>query len=161
MPAETQTIADYVARARLSDLPDAVRHEGVRAFLNWLGCTLGGCRHEIVETVDCTLGEFSGPADSTVIGRQHRYDMFLASCLNCMSSSVYTFDDTHAEAIVHPTGPVASAVFALAERHGNSGADDVRKLQRRVRGRPRHVVPYVSRIERMRREMRSQAGCLN
>lgn len=123
MTAETQTIADYVARARLSDLPEAVRHEGVRAFLNWVGCTLGGCQHEIVETVDRTLGEFSGPADSTVIGRQRRYDMFLASYLNCISSSVYTFDDTHAEAIVHPTGPVVSAVFALAEWHGNSGAD--------------------------------------
>jgi 2-methylcitrate dehydratase PrpD len=123
MPTETQTVADYVARARLSDLPELVRHEGVRAFLNWLGCTFGGCRHEIVETVDRTLGEFSGPAESTVIGRQRCYDMFLASCLNCMSSSVYTFDDTHAEAIVHPTGPVASAAFALAERHGSSGAD--------------------------------------
>jgi 2-methylcitrate dehydratase PrpD len=123
MPTETQTVADYVARARLSDLPEPVRHEGVRAFLNWLGCTFGGCRHEIVETVDRTLGEFSGPADSTVIGRQRCYDMFLASCLNCMSSSVYTFDDTHAEAIIHPTGPVASAVFALAERHTSSGAD--------------------------------------
>jgi 2-methylcitrate dehydratase PrpD len=123
MPAETQAIAEYVARARLADLPQAVRHEGVRAFLNWLGCTLGGCRHEIVETVDRTLGEFSGPAVSIVVGRSRRYDMFLASCLNCISSSVYTFDDTHAEAIVHPTGPVASAVFALAERHASSGAD--------------------------------------
>ena len=123
MAAETRTIADYVAHARLDDLPEAVRHEGIRAFLNWMGCALGGCRHEIVRTVERALGEFSGPADATVLGRQRRYDMLLASWLNCISSSVFTFDDTHAEAIVHPTGPVASAAFALAERRGASGAD--------------------------------------
>jgi 2-methylcitrate dehydratase PrpD len=123
MAGETQAIADYVARTQLSDLPAAVRHEGIRAFLNWMGCTLGGCRHEIVETVERALGEFSGPANATVLGRRARYDVFLASCLNCVSSSVYTFDDTHAEAIVHPTGPVASAAFALAERNGSTGAD--------------------------------------
>ena len=82
MAAETQTIAGYVADARLADLPDAVRHEGVRAFLNWMGCTLGGCRHEIAKTVERSLAAFSGPADATVLGRQRRYDMFLASCLN-------------------------------------------------------------------------------
>jgi 2-methylcitrate dehydratase PrpD len=123
MAGETQLIADYLARTQLSDLPGAVRHEGIRAFLNWMGCTLGGCRHEIVETVERALGEFSGPANATVLGRQAHYDMFLASCLNCISSSVYTFDDTHAEAIVHPTGPVASAAFALAERNGSTGAE--------------------------------------
>jgi 2-methylcitrate dehydratase PrpD len=123
MPTISEVIADYVLQTKLEDLPESVRHEGIRAFINWLGCVLGGCRHEVVDVTDRTLGDFSGKAESTVIGRNRQYDIFLASCLNCISSSVHTFDDTHAEAIVHPTGPVASAVFALAERNGSSGAD--------------------------------------
>jgi 2-methylcitrate dehydratase PrpD len=118
-----QTIAEYVSSARLADLPDVVRHEGERAFLNWLGCVLGGCQHPIVDLVDGALGASSGPKDATVIGRGHQYDVFLASYLNCISSSVHTFDDTHAEAMVHPTGPVASALFSIGELKGTLGSE--------------------------------------
>jgi 2-methylcitrate dehydratase PrpD len=40
-----------------------------------------------------------------------------------MSSSAHGFDDTHAEAVVHPTGPVAAALLALGERDRMHGRD--------------------------------------
>ena len=119
----TQAIAEYVANVKLADLPGTVSHEGVRAFLNWLGCTLGGSQHVSVQIADRALADFSGPPQATVIGRGRRSDIFLASCLNCMSSSVNTFDDTHAEAMVHPTGPVAAAILAMAEWRKTSGSE--------------------------------------
>jgi 2-methylcitrate dehydratase PrpD len=68
-PATTRELADFVVRTQLTNLPDAVRHEGLRAFLNWIGCALGGCRHEAVEIALAVAEEFSGPKRAMVIGR--------------------------------------------------------------------------------------------
>ncbi|HEY7697526.1 MAG TPA: MmgE/PrpD family protein, partial [Vicinamibacteria bacterium] len=46
-----------------------------------------------------------------------------ASLLNGMSSHVLDFDDTHLETIIHPAGPVAPVLLALAERRALSGAE--------------------------------------
>ena len=47
--------------------------------------------------------------------------MLTATLLNCLSSAAYSFDDTHAEAIVHPSGAVATALMALAEQQEITG----------------------------------------
>jgi 2-methylcitrate dehydratase PrpD len=41
----------------------------------------------------------------------------------CLASSIYSFDDTHEQAVVHPSGPVAAAALALAEVKPVSGQD--------------------------------------
>ena len=38
-------------------------------------------------------------------------------------SHVFDFDDTHLRTIIHPAGPVASAILALAEYKPVSGRD--------------------------------------
>ena len=100
-----------------------MRREALRSFVNILGCTIGGARHEVVDLADRTLGEYAGAPHATVIGRGHKADALHACLINCLGSSIYSYDDTHAEAVVHPAGPVAAAALALAERHPTSGAD--------------------------------------
>ena len=58
-----------------------------------------------------------------MIGRGHKADALHACLINCLASSIYSYDDTHAEAVVHPAGPVATAILALAERRPTNGAD--------------------------------------
>lgn len=48
-PAITRELAAYATRSRFATLPEHVRTEGARAFLNWMGCVLGGCREPAVE----------------------------------------------------------------------------------------------------------------
>jgi 2-methylcitrate dehydratase PrpD len=43
--------------------------------------------------------------------------------MNGITSHVFDFDDTHLPTIIHPSGPVASALFALAEYRPVSGAE--------------------------------------
>jgi 2-methylcitrate dehydratase PrpD len=119
----TSRITDYILAARWSDLPAPVRHETLRSFFNILGCTIGGARHEVVELADQTLGEYAGAPHATVIGRGRKADALHACLINTLSSSIYSYDDTHAEAVVHPSGPVACAALALAEKRPTSGAD--------------------------------------
>src|SRR5277367_2923721 len=121
--AVTSRITDYIQAARWADLPDSVRRETLRSFVNILGCTVGGARHEVVALTDSALTEFVGAPHATVIGRGHKADALHACLINCLSSSIYSYDDTHAEAVVHPSGPVATAALALAERRPVNGAD--------------------------------------
>jgi len=112
----TRTLAKFIVNHRYADIPQQVRHEAARSFLNWVGCAVGASRHETVERALAALGEFSGPREATVLGRGDRLDIMLAALMNGMTSHTFDFDDTHLKTVIHPSGPVASAILALAER---------------------------------------------
>ena len=121
--AVTRTLARYVVDARPGDIPAAVTREAQRALLHWIGCSLGGCRHEVVETALAAFGEFSGPRVATVIGRSERVDSLLAALLNGISADVLGFSDTHLKTVIHAGGVIGPSVLALAERQRVSGRD--------------------------------------
>ncbi|MDE0306861.1 MAG: MmgE/PrpD family protein [Albidovulum sp.] len=111
----TAELARWIVDLRENDVPPEVRREGVRTFVNWLGCAVGGSKHETVDAALRVLESFSGTRSSTVIARTTRLDALSASLINGISSHVLDFDDTHLKTIIHPAGPVSSALLALAE----------------------------------------------
>ncbi len=46
-----------------------------------------------------------------------------AAFLNAAAGNIADFDDTHLRTVIHPTAPVAPALFALAELRRVSGAE--------------------------------------
>ena len=121
--SETRTLASYVVATRYDEIPDDVRREAHRALVNYLGCALGGAADPAVDIALRALGPYSGPATAAVLGRVERLDPLHASLMNGISSHVYDFDDTTPQNYVHPTSPVASALFAHAAAHPVSGRD--------------------------------------
>ena len=119
----TRALARFVVKSQFDDIPAAVRHEAGRSLLNWVGCALGGSRHDAVGIALQTLAPFSGPAQASVLGRHERLDCLHAALVNGMSAHVLDFDDTHLRTLLHPSVPVASALLALAERQSLTGAD--------------------------------------
>lgn len=119
----TRRLVEFALSVESRDLPDAVRHEATRSLVNFVGCAVGGSNHESVECAQRALADISGPAAASIIGRTQMTDVLTAALLNCMSSSAHGFDDTHAEAVVHPAGPVAAAVLALGERDRMRGEE--------------------------------------
>src|SRR6516164_290925 len=124
----TRTLARHVVSAKSSDLPPSVRKEAARTLLNWVGCTLGGSRHETTGIAISALAPFSGPAQAGVLGRKERLDILNAALINGISSHVLDYDDTHSHNIIHPAGPVIAAILALSERRQVSGAEFVNAL---------------------------------
>jgi 2-methylcitrate dehydratase PrpD len=124
----TRTLARYIVNSKPGDLPAPVRDHAVRTFLNWLGCAVGSCQHEAVDIAIKALATFSGPPQASVLGRSERVDIFSAALFNGISSHVFDFDDTHLKTVIHPAGPVASAIFALAEYRPVTGAEFVHAL---------------------------------
>ncbi|WP_128565160.1 MmgE/PrpD family protein [Methylobacterium crusticola] len=124
----TRTLARYVTTARFNDLPDAVRREGTRTFLNWVGVAIGGSHHETLDVAVSALAPFSGPPQAGLFGRPERFDIMNAASLNGVSSHIFDYDDTHLKTVIHPAGPVASAILAYAEMRPVSGADFLNAL---------------------------------
>jgi 2-methylcitrate dehydratase PrpD len=120
---ETQTLASYVVTGRIESVPEDVRHEARRAILNYVGCALGGCVDTAVDRAIQALGPYSGKPTANILGRSERMDPLHASLMNGISSHIYDFDDTTPKNYIHPTSPVASALFAYASVHPVSGRD--------------------------------------
>ena len=119
----TATLARFVVDHRYSAVPATVRHEAARSVLNWIGCAVGGSEHETVIRALAALNPLSGPRVATVLGRRDRLDVMLAALMNGITSHTFDFDDTHLRTVIHPSGPVASAILALSETRRVSGAD--------------------------------------
>ncbi len=128
MTGITRGLSQYVAASQYEKLPPAVRHEGLRAFVNWVGCAAGGSREPDVELMIEMLSEFSGAKNATIVGRRERLDAPNAALVNSMSSAALAFNDTHNRTVAHPTSPVAAALLALAERRPLSGREMLHAL---------------------------------
>ena len=122
-PEVTRQLANYIVNSTWGDIPAGARYEAVRSVFNWVGCCLGGARHMTTERALAALAEFSGKQEATVLGRPERLDILHGALLNGITSHVLDYDDTHLETIIHPAGPVASAILALGERQHTSGED--------------------------------------
>ncbi|MFD0938723.1 MmgE/PrpD family protein, partial [Methylobacterium trifolii] len=124
----TRTLARYVVSARYEDLPEAVRKEATRTFLNWVGVAVGGSHHETLDVAVAALQPFSGPPQAGLFGRPERFDIMNAAFLNGVSSHIFDYDDTHLKTVIHPAGPVASAILAYAAMKPVSGAEFLNAL---------------------------------
>lgn len=117
----TKILATYVSNARPDALPPAVRREGRRSLLNWVGVAIGGSHHPTVDIAVSALQPFAGHAQASLFGRGEQLDVMNAAFVNAVSSHIFDFDDTHLKTIIHPAGPVASAVLAFAEYRSAAG----------------------------------------
>ncbi|KAJ6130286.1 hypothetical protein N7512_003066, partial [Penicillium capsulatum] len=99
------------------DLSEDVIHAATRSFYNWAGCTIGGSAHAATTTARRALARFSGPPTSHLLGSDNGTDTDAshAALINGIASHMHDYHDTHLDTIIHPTGPVTSALLAMAE----------------------------------------------
>ncbi|MBZ9894446.1 MULTISPECIES: MmgE/PrpD family protein [unclassified Mesorhizobium] len=119
----TAILARYVVSASADSVPTNVRREAVRSFLNWTGCAVGGSQHPSVDIALGAVSPFAGKDQAAILGRRERLDALNAALINGIASHVFDFDDTHLRTIIHPAGPVASAILSLAQLQPTSGRD--------------------------------------
>jgi 2-methylcitrate dehydratase PrpD len=120
-PPITRVLAEFVAGHPSRGWSDAIEHEAHRTLLNWVGCAVGAARHAAVEAALAAVQELQPAAQASLLGRSERVDIASAALVNGIASHTFDFDDTHLKTIIHPAGPVASALLALAERLGAQG----------------------------------------
>ena len=121
--SETRILASYVVDARYDDIPQDVRHEAARSLVNYMAVALAGSVDPAVDIAIRALTPFSGRPTAAILGRVERLDPLHASLMNGISSHVDDFDDTTPQNYIHPTSPVASALFAYASANQVTGRD--------------------------------------
>jgi 2-methylcitrate dehydratase PrpD len=118
-----ERFGQFVEASRWHALPQALRREGKRSLLNFIGCALGVASTPPIEMAMRVLTRLSGAEQVTVIGRAERLDPLGAAFINAVAGNLLDYDDTHLRTVIHPTAPVAPAALALAEQRGLSGAE--------------------------------------
>ena len=119
----SEALARFAAQLHWDEVPPLVQHEARRALVNFFATALAGCRDPAIEAAAKVFRQFRAEGTCTVIGRHETTDALHAASLNAMSGNVFDYDDTHLPTIIHPTAPVAPALFALAEMRPMTGRD--------------------------------------
>lgn len=119
----TEGLTRHIVATQWDEIPSQVRHQAKRSLVNFFAVTLAGCRSRPVETALRSLSEFSGGKQVALIGREERIDALSAAFLNAAGANVDDFCDTHTATVIHPTAPVAGALFAYAGLQPISGSD--------------------------------------
>lgn len=104
-----------------TNIPPSVLNAAKRSLYNYIGCTIGGSNHPAVSKASSALEPFFGQPTSTLLGHsgKARTDAQHAALLNGIASHVHDYDDTHLATIIHPTGPVTSALLAYVQMTEN------------------------------------------
>ena len=127
-PPITEILGQYVVNHPSKGWSEAVELEAHRTFLNWAGCAIGASRHKSVDISLAYAQELAPAPQASILGRSEKVDMLSAALINGISSHTFDFDDTHLKTIIHPAGPIASAIVALAEQTHASGREMIDAL---------------------------------
>jgi len=116
----TAELTRFVLEARLASIPAAAVRAAKRSIYNWFGLVVQARNHPAVRIAREWVQTLGG-SGATAIGATRTGAMW-AALVNGLASHVEDFDDTHYQTIIHPTGPVWSAVLAVAEQAHLPGA---------------------------------------
>jgi 2-methylcitrate dehydratase PrpD len=127
----TLQLASWATNLTYANLTTGVLDAANKSLYNWAGCAIGGFASQPAPQIalNTTLAPFSGPPTSSIFGAngsisQGFADAQVAALVNGIASHVDDYDDTHLDTIIHPAGPVASALFAIAEAYGPVHGND-------------------------------------
>jgi 2-methylcitrate dehydratase PrpD len=118
----THDMARFALALNWASLPEPVRREAPRAWMNWIACAVGAARTPVMDAAVRGIQAMEQGGEAGLLGRGESTSVSNAALLNCLSSSALTYDDTHLATITHPTGPVAGAALAVACKRASMGA---------------------------------------
>jgi len=114
-------LANRITSQRFVDLPPQAAHWAKVGILDTVGTTLAGCHEDTAWLAARALASGAGP--SLLFGHSRRVQALEAALVNGAASHALDFDDCSNTLGGHPSAPVLSALFALADDIGASGQD--------------------------------------
>lgn len=122
-PGLAQALGARVAAFQWRDVPAEALHWAKVGILDTVGVTLAGSRQPAPRLVARSLDLAQGP--SLIFGEARRVGALDAAFINGTASHVLDFDDCSNTLGGHPSAPVLSALFPLADELGSNGRDFV------------------------------------
>lgn len=116
-------IIGFAAGLDLEDVPDAVRHEARRALCNIVGVAVGGSSLDASQISVRLATKLGDARHARAVGTGCWAAVDRVALVDGIMAHVLDFDDTHLPSVYHPSAPVFSALFPLAEWTGSSGRE--------------------------------------
>jgi 2-methylcitrate dehydratase PrpD len=123
---ETRSLAEFVARLRFEDLPQAVVDQACRIIVDTAGCALSAWTEDPQKSrIAREVAElYASAGGASVIGIAGlRSQPAFAALANGILANAADNDDTHKRALLHTGSVVVPPALALAETLGLSGRD--------------------------------------
>jgi 2-methylcitrate dehydratase PrpD len=114
-PKISSILSKFIFETEYEHIPASVIHEAKRSLINFFAVCLAAGTDDTISKAIQVYQSFSSNSCANVIGRNIKTDILNAAALNAMAANVFDFDDTHIPTIIHPTAPVAAALFALSQ----------------------------------------------
>jgi 2-methylcitrate dehydratase PrpD len=111
----TDTLAEFLVKTSLEDIPELPRETAKLCLLDWLGVTLAGYREPLGHILFDLSQALGGKPQASLVGRGTKTSVLNAALVNGSVSHALDYDDVHLNMFGHPTVPVAPAAFALGE----------------------------------------------
>ena len=119
----TRALAEQARTLTYANLPEDVRKLARQCLLDYVACTLAGSKDELAGILLAEVEEQGGTPTATVIGHGARLPVLSAALVNGAASHALDYDDVNLAMSGHPSVVLLSALLALAEERGSSGAD--------------------------------------
>lgn len=123
MGTAAQRLGDFIATAKIEQVPEDVRRAAELHVLDTLGCGLAAYAVGEGDYAYQAVRESGASGPATVIGAADGLPPLDAAFVNGTLFHVLDFDDTHPAAVVHVSAGVVPAAIAAAQAYGASGAD--------------------------------------
>lgn len=118
-----RTIAGFAAPLRYEDVPERLREFARFHVLDVVGTAMAARHYEFAHRAAAGLAPLNVGGNVSVIGLGVRYHLRDAALLNGILAHGLDYDDTHTEAIVHPTASAFPCVLGLGEFLDAHGRD--------------------------------------
>jgi len=109
----TKDLVKFCYELDYSDLPQDVTRKAKYFFLDFIGGTIAGSRHDSSEAIIEFVRETKG--DSSIIGTEVKTSLAFAALANGAMAHALEIDDTNTEASLHPGVGVFPAALAASE----------------------------------------------
>lgn len=118
----TELIVEWSSGLGASDIPAEVRDAASYHILDAIGTALAARRYKMASAVLAVAQQFELPREATVIGGSSLISSPFAALSNGALIHSLDYDDTHADALVHPSAVVFPTALAVGESCVSDGA---------------------------------------
>jgi len=120
--SRTWKMAEYIAGATYSDLPDEICRSAKRYILDSITNQIGGAGLSAGEEILEIFQEMGGKRESTILATGKKVPCLHACYVNSALSNILDFDDTYLY-ISHPGATIVPPALSLGEKIGSSGKE--------------------------------------
>ncbi|KAF5682141.1 immune-responsive 1 [Fusarium circinatum] len=112
----TKALATWALALQFGNLTEPIADIAVKSVYNWAGYAIGGYALPPAGIAyEANVPFIGAQANSSIFGTGEYVDVKTAALINGIASHADDYEDTHRDNPIHPSGPVLSALFAVAE----------------------------------------------